>query len=220
MPPKSKKIKHESSEESDEDDSFIDDDEISEDEEFVPDDEEENDDDDVEDEDDDFVDEKEVDNDEEAVEEDGEGNCGGNAGTTTAGDSSSALPSWIDMSNIVTGKRTRKPTGKRLIDELYEDPALQKMMLEGVGEGELKAALEDEDFSQDEEDDTGDEDEDGDEDDEKEIKPSKASKTSKPSQPSEPSEPSTQVPEAAIEKPTEKLAPQLDVTPQIVDEVK
>ena len=57
----------------------------------------------------------------------------------------------IDVANIVTGKRSRKPTPARLIDELYEtDKVLQKNMLDGVGENEMDAALLDSDFSEDE----------------------------------------------------------------------
>jgi hypothetical protein len=67
------------------------------------------------------------------------------------------LPDGIDTANIVVGTRSRRPTGKRLIDEMYEDATVQKMMLEGVGENELHQALVDSDFEDDESDDSDDE---------------------------------------------------------------
>jgi X-linked retinitis pigmentosa GTPase regulator len=55
----------------------------------------------------------------------------------------------INSSNILTGKRTRKPV-KRFEDDLFQSEEYKKMMLCDIPEDELNAALED-DFSSDEE---------------------------------------------------------------------
>ena len=55
------------------------------------------------------------------------------------GAGSGVLPDGIDASNMLPAgsRRSRKPTGKRLIDEMYEDKTVQKLMLEGVDEAEV-----------------------------------------------------------------------------------
>ena len=125
-------------------DDFIEEDEMDDDDEFVPDTNTDEDEDEDEDDGDDF-DEAE---DEEEEEED-------EAAVATSKDRSKkeSAPSWIDTSNIIEGKRQRKPTGKRLIDELYESDDIRKMMLDGVGD-EIHEALIDEDFENDTESDT------------------------------------------------------------------
>ena len=79
------------------------------------------------------------------------------------------LPEGLDTSNIVEGKRSRRKTKRRLIDELYETEDVSKMMLDGVGEDEVYAALEDEELEDDEQEkESGDEEEGEDEDGESE----------------------------------------------------
>lgn len=141
---------------------FIEEEDEEDDEDFDPDEEGES---EEEEEDDDEFEE------EEAAEEDAQSTgekealCGATTSTSKP-TQVTGVPQWIDQSNIVQGKRSRRPTGKRLIDELYEEPAVQKMMLEGVGK-EIHEALVDENFDEDEEEETGDE-EDEEEDEEEE----------------------------------------------------
>lgn len=64
----------------------------------------------------------------------------------------------IDLANIVTGKRVRRPV-TRYVDELMARRDVQRLMMHDIPKSEVKAALVDEDFSSDEESEDEEEDE-------------------------------------------------------------
>ena len=91
-------------------------------------------------------------------------------GEEASADGVNAPDDGIDVRNILPegSRRSRRATGKRLIDEMYEDAAVQQLMLEGVGEEELEKALVDEDWSEEDDDDEDEEEEEDEEDEEDE----------------------------------------------------
>ena len=132
------------------------------------------DDDDEEDEDEDDEDEDEDENEDEKIEK--------KNNTVLNNDAIETELDGIQLSNIISTKRVRKPV-KRYEDEVFASDEYKKLMLCDIPADEMNAALLDEDFSESEEDEDEDEDEDEyedeelDEDEETKVKapnPSKA----------------------------------------------